>query len=121
MLNEEIDKAVIDFSIAHYAYVLAVTIPFDIRDLKYDWPSQKTIPQFFGIFGAKAIGVILLLFFDGYMISILDDLMFNPLFHSAVVIQIVLVIYMNEKRPDSYCAGLIDGSIALLGLSYFLL
>lgn len=121
MLNEEIDKAVVDFSIAHYAYVLAVTIPFDIRDLKYDWPSQKTIPQFFGIFVAKAIGVVLLLFFDGYMISILDDLMFNPLFHSAVVVQIVLVIYMNEKRSDSYCAGLIDGSIALLGLSYFLL
>jgi len=121
MLNEEIDTAVIDFSIAHYAYVLAVTIPFDIRDLKYDLPSQKTIPHFFGIFGAKAIGVILLLFFDGYMISILDDLMFNTLFHSAVVIQVVLVIFMNEKRSDAYCAGLIDGSIALLGLSYFLL
>ena len=119
ILNENIETTVVDFSIAHYAYVLAVTIPFDIRDLKYDSPKQKTIPQFFGVFGAKIIGVVLLLLFDGYMISILDELVYNPLFHVAVFAQIILIIYMNENKREYYCAGLIDGSITLLGMSYF--
>lgn len=119
ILNENIETTVVDFSIAHYAYVLAVTIPFDIRDLKYDSPKQKTIPQFFGVFGAKVIGVVLLLFFDGYMVSVLNELMYSPLFHGAVLVQVILIIYMSENKREYYCAGLIDGSIMLLGMSYF--
>ena len=42
---------------AHYAYIVAVTIPFDIRDLKFDNSSQQTIPQVVGVNTSKAIAI----------------------------------------------------------------
>ena len=108
-------------TIAHYLYVLAVTIPFDIRDLKYDTPSQKTIPQIVGVARAKIISIALLVLFVILMFNFVDGfLMFNPVFYLAVIVQIILVLKMNEKRSDGYCAGAIDGAIALLGISYFI-
>ncbi len=105
--------------IAHYIYVLAVAIPFDIRDLKHDMPSQKTIPQVLGVNGAKMMGAFLLLLFAAIMVWNQESLLTNPIFYFAVFIQIYLVVRMNEDRSDFYCAGWIDGAILLLGVSYF--
>lgn len=105
--------------VAHYLYVLAVTIPFDIRDLKFDAPNQKTIPQVIGVRNSQIVslfslvGSALILIFTGAV-----DFT-NSVFYFAIFAQMILVIFMNERRSDLYCAGLIDGSIALLGASYF--
>lgn len=106
---------------AHYLYVIAVAIPFDIRDLKYDTPEQKTIPQVIGVRASKIVSMSLLGMFALIMVYFVDSqLINNKGFLVAIEIQMILVAFMNEKRSDIYCAGLIDGSIALLGLSYFL-
>ena len=55
--------------ISRFSFVLAITIPFDIRDLKYDDLSLKTIPQIFGEQKAKMIALYCLAFFE--LISIL--------------------------------------------------
>jgi hypothetical protein len=119
ILNENIEADVLWMFVAHYFYVVAVTIPFDIRDLKYDDPSHKTIPQVLGVFFAKINVVVLLILFSGIMLWQEPALISNWVFHLAVLIQIGLVVFMHEKRSDFYCAGLIDGAIALLGISYF--
>lgn len=125
LINEfgltEIKGNLITISIAHYFYVLAVTIPFDIRDLKYDTKEQRTIPQVIGVLPSKVLSVVLLVIFATIMIYSFDfELIKNPIFILSVLFQIGLVIFMSEKRSDIYCAGLIDGAIALLGLSYFM-
>ena len=106
--------------VAHYIYVLAVTIPFDIRDLKYDRERQKTIPQVLGVNGSKVLSILLLAGFTAIMFYSDPNLMHNFVFHLAVSIQVALVVFMNEERSDLYCAGWIDGAIAILGASYFL-
>ena len=121
MVNEEWFTNVILYSIAHYLYVLAVTIPFDIRDLKYDLKEHRTIPQVVGVKASKAVSLVLLIGFVAIMVYVNCDLLYNWAFYGAVLVQIALVLLMTEKRSDFYCAGLIDGSIALLGLSYFLI
>lgn len=103
----------------HYFYVFGITIPFDIRDLKYDDQHQRTIPQLVGVTGAKIIAVGALLVFVVAMLGLNQLLLANPLFYVAVLCQLLLVLFMTEQRGDIYCAGLIDGAIALLGLSYF--
>ena len=40
--------------------IIAVTIPFDIRDLKYDSSSLATIPQKIGVRRTKYLGLMLL-------------------------------------------------------------
>ena len=119
LLNENSDANALWIFIAHYFYVVGVTIPFDIRDLKYGDPSHKTIPQVLGVFFAKLNGIVLLLLFSGIMMWHESALISNSIFHLAVGIQILLIAFMNEKRSDFYCAGLIDGAIVLLGVSYF--
>lgn len=120
-LNEGIiNDSIVWMAIAHYCYVVAVTIPFDIRDLKFDSSSQMTVPQVFGIVVSKIIALALLGIFSGIMIWQEFDLSMNPLFILAVLVQALLIFFMNESRGDLYCAGGIDGAIALLGFGYLI-
>ena len=47
-------------AVEQFAFIAAITIPFDIRDLKFDSPAQKTIPQLFGVAGSLTFAMILL-------------------------------------------------------------
>ena len=108
------------FVLAHYFYIVAVTIPFDIRDLKYDDPSQRTIPQVFGIIKAKIISVLFLIIY--FLIAIIqqENLIKNNSFISVIIYTIILVIAVNKNRNEFHYSGLIEGSILLLGLSMLL-
>lgn len=120
LLNEHKTEGVVWVAVAHFFYVLAVTIPFDIRDIKYDSPSQKTIPQLIGVTGAKIVALLCSFFFVVLMLYADHRLLTNYLFHTAILAQALLILGMNEKRSDLYCAGGIDGAISILGASYFL-
>ena len=43
---------------SRFLFVFAITIPFDIRDLKYDAQNLQTIPLFFGVEKARFMAVI---------------------------------------------------------------
>ncbi len=47
--------------LARFLFVFAITIPFDIRDLKYDAEDLKTIPIIFGVSKAKSIAIFSLI------------------------------------------------------------
>lgn len=102
-----------------YFYLIGVTIPFDIRDLPFDNPKQRTIPQVFGVKGSKLIGFISLILFYCFVIMLEHSFLTNLLFLLAIVVQILLVIRTQEKQPEFYSSGLIEGLIMLLGLAYF--
>lgn len=103
----------------HTLFIVSVAIPFDIRDMKYDTASHKTIPQLIGVKAAKVFSYLLLFLFAGLMLLLTPQLAKNPLFYGAIGLNFVLLLLMNEKRGDLYCAGAIDGAIGLVGLSYF--
>lgn len=119
-VNEGITDNLTTLLLLHYCYILAVAIPFDIRDLKYDPKSQKTIPQIIGVRGSKILGVVLLIVFAIGIPLIFSEFRWNVLFYLAVLIQIILLCFTNPNSKDWYCAGFIDGSIAILGLSYLI-
>ena len=99
--------------------MISAAIPFDIRDVKFDQNSQKTIPQVVGVFWAKTLSIILLLMFAGLMMIYEPRLELAWAFYLAITIQLILLLFMNENRGDTYCAGAIDGAIGLIGVSYF--
>jgi len=107
------------FGIAHYAYILAICIPFDIRDLNYDLPKQKTIPQLLGLQSSKMIAMLLLVSFILISVSFQERLASNNFFLIAVLVQLLLVYFTTKKSSDFYFGVLIDGAILLLGFSYF--
>ena len=113
-------QGVIYVFLAHYFYILSVTIPFDIRDLKYDNTIYKTIPQILGVNRAKWLAVLFLMFYTALIQLVFPLLLFSPWFWLGVFFTGCLIIAVNERVSDWYCAGLIDGSIGLLGLVYLL-
>ncbi len=107
-------------------FVFAITLPFDIRDLKVDAHAKvKTIPSIIGIPQTKALAyailaVSLLLVFINFQIGFYH---FNTLL--ALLISLlstaILIQYADRVSHDYYFTGLMDGTmLAQFLLVYFL-
>lgn len=105
------------FVAAHYLYILAITIPFDIRDLKYDIPKQKTIPQVIGITNAKSLSIIFMLLYLFLALLTCPNLQSNWLYISTIFLSIFLIHKVNQDRKEFYYSGILEGTILLTGLS----
>jgi hypothetical protein len=55
----EVGQLVLAF-LQNFCFVVAITIPFEIRDLKFDADTLKTIPQQVGVENTKKMGYLLL-------------------------------------------------------------
>ncbi len=104
----------------HFFYFIAVTIPFDIRDLPYDNPEQRTIPQIFGIKRAILLSVLLLIIYIILIVIVQPSLITNYFFITIQFITFFLLLFSNEKRSEFYYSGLIESSIFLVGLSFWI-
>jgi len=118
-INEGVafQEIVLDLS-AYYFFIIALTIPFDIRDLKYDDPKHYTLPMIFGINGSKFLAVVIVTVFFTYFASFNEKLSYNILFVIANVLLIVLISFSSNKLREEYFA-LIDATMILVGLAYF--
>lgn len=56
-------KEILLTALAYFVFIVALLIPFEIRDLKYDEPGLGTLPQKLGIQTTKILGYILLIVF----------------------------------------------------------
>lgn len=119
LIREE--KSILDYLhllAALYCVMLAITIPFDIRDLSYDDPYKKTTPQLIGSQSSKIVAATLLVF--GYVLFVLH----NPIFLKGFFYYVsfigffFLIIRTNIERKEMYFSGFIDGWIILLGLMF---
>ena len=106
----------IGLGLSIFFFILAATVPFDVRDLVYDGKHASTIPQIFGIKGAKIIA----LFFGG--ISALSLYLFFPIvievwwFYLCYLVLGILIINSRTNRFEMYYSGLIDGWIIFFAL-----
>ena len=84
-------------------FLFAVTIPFDIRDLKHDTPEMKTIPQIIGVKKSKLLGSFLLLIF-----YLLDFFRFSGFENSVIITALITVLSLillnlsTENRSKYY-------------------
>lgn len=107
------------FLIAIYFYVFAVTIPFDIRDVKYDQKYQKTLPITLGILTSKIIAGTMLGISAFILYHFFNKLNFEWIL-LAITVQAVLIFNAKPQRSDLYFNGWIDGGISILGLSFLM-
>ena len=87
------------------AFVVALMIPFEIRDLKYDPSYLKTLPQKVGVKKAKAFGIFLL----SLMVALelfKDEINSSRLFALGVVVFVtsLLLLFASTKRSNYYCS-----------------
>jgi 4-hydroxybenzoate polyprenyltransferase len=121
LLNENnLDIHKWQFVGVHYFYIIAVTIPFDIRDVGVDHPNQRTIPQLVGIERAKILSVISIWVYYIFCVLLYSSLLNNLLFLISITLTSILILLINKKRSEFYYSGLIEISIFLVGTSYLL-
>lgn len=111
----------IGLGISIFFFILAATVPFDIRDLVYDGKYKSTIPQVFGVKGAKIIALT----FAGlsaFSLFLLYPVVANlGLFYLCYLVLIILIINSNINRREMYFSGLIDGWIIVYALVIYLI
>jgi len=120
--NDLIEQLFID----RFIFILAITIPFDIRDHKIDKQlSIKTIPHLTGIHGAKILTSILLLFYviNSMWYQDLFSILFSRLF--AIIILFYFIFTLKESSSKFIFNGYIDGSmiiqLCVFVISHFIL
>lgn len=100
------------------AFIFAITLPFDIRDMKIDaYNGVKTLPSALGARASQRLaGLALLLMFAlaalNYYLNAYSLGQFAALTASAALSG-VLVFYAEEGRPDYYYTGLLDGMMVV--------
>ena len=119
-----ISQNIVFHLLSRFLFVFAITIPFDIRDLKYDAQNLQTIPLFFGILKARFIALFAL--FICLAISIFQYLE-NTIISSNLLALILLyfvasifIVKSDEKRGEMYFSFWVE-SLSILGYLFFVI
>ncbi|MBV7441154.1 hypothetical protein KRX57_06950 [Weeksellaceae bacterium TAE3-ERU29] len=116
--DKDINYTYILYFIIFFLYVMAITIPFDVRDYLRDSSKMKTIPQIIGV--EKSLRLSKLCFITLCLLSIL----ISPIKVVLVFFMIgVLLMYMlNEHliKKSYYCSIYIEG-LSLLPLLLYII
>ncbi len=109
-------KIIVPLFLERVLFFIAITIPFDIRDIEVDRTNNvKTIPSALGKNNSIFLAISLLLF----CIVIEIYLSYNNLFtgfNSAIIAYVITgisIYFVKDKSDDYYFSGLMDGTIML--------
>ena len=111
-------KSLKEFSLIYgfqrYFFVIAATLPFEIRDLKLDHPKLSTWPQRWGVKNTKILGFILLIFF--LFLEVLFS--FSSSYEIIAIIAIILMVFilMSKKEQSKYFSSFWVEGIPILWL-----
>lgn len=104
----------LSIAFGYFFFVMALCIPFEIRDLKYDDVELKTIPQVIGIRKTKWLGILLT------VLSSFFFLRFNYGYFDAelLIIHVILcvAIWFSDKFKSDYYASFFVEAIPVLWL-----
>lgn len=103
--------------VERFFFIVALSIPFDTRDLGFDLPGQKTIPQLLGQQGAGVAAIASAVIF-------LSIAFLNPIYSNNTIAALIVsgagavgaLCFSLSKRSDSYYEWLLDGLIILQAL-----
>lgn len=108
-----------------FLFVFAITIPFDIRDLRFDDKGLATIPLVFGVRKARWIGIIALFFAElilAYRCFFLDN--FDTLGAISIYLVYELSAYLiyrsHPQLQERFFTLGVEGMSILMGLLFFL-
>jgi len=105
-----------------FLFIIAITIPFDIRDAQFDLPELATLPQVLGVNRAKIVAVICMVLF--VLLSVLLKGTQSTLFYADLILMLIsigLILYCNQNRNRFYTTFWIEALPILWYLLYLVL
>lgn len=94
--------------------VLALILPFEIRDLQFDMVQLETIPQKFGVRGARIAGLVLICFFVLLEFFKHQTSKANTISLSFVAILLIILIRYSTISQSKYYASFWVESVPIL-------
>jgi hypothetical protein len=85
------------FFVQRFLFVLAITIPFDIRDSQFDLRELATLPQVLGVNKAKIVAIIAVLAFLGIDLFLLD--ISSSMFKIHLLIVLISMVLIGFSSP----------------------
>mgnify|MGYP005994465159 CR=1 FL=1 len=109
-----------------FLFILAITLPFDVRDLKYDLEAKmKTIPIAIGVKKTILLAEFFLLVFIAlkYYQFHLGQISIIQMISLAIVTFAsgIFLLFTTTKRAELFYSGIIEGTMILMYLSILLL
>lgn len=103
-----------------FFYILAITIPFDIRDIHIDEADKNTLPQLLGVKKSKNLALIFLAV-SFLCIFTFSSSSLSVFFLFSFILAGILILKSNPTNKPLYFALLVDGHIILqfLGVYFF--
>lgn len=108
--DHHIDTDVWLTAFQRFVLIIALMLPFEIRDLRYDSLKLSTIPQKIGIKKTKAIGFLLMLVF--FLIEFLKNQMnTDEIIISSIIMIIVslFLIFARKNQTTFYSSFWVEG------------
>lgn len=93
-----------------FIYIIAATLPFEIRDMRLDSLSLSTIPQKIGLKLTKSIGAILMILF--FLMEFLKEETSNSEVFKLLIIAILttlLVVFSKIEQSKYYSSFWVEG------------
>jgi hypothetical protein len=92
-------------TLQRFILVLVLLMPFEIRDLKYDAPELKTIPQRFGITKTRSIAIFAALLF--FLLTFLkkEISMMEVVGKGIFFLTLELVLLLTKREQSRYFAS----------------
>ncbi len=85
-----------------FVFIIAVTIPFDIRDYWSDTQDLMTLPQKIGVERSKQVGMLLMMLFFMLIFPMSHLLSYGILSELGVFILVILFLYNVSPDNDKY-------------------
>ncbi len=92
-----------------FLIILAITIPFDLRDLNYDKFDLKTLPQLIGIKKSKYIGIFAIILFFAFSFMYQNQTGKISINLIISVIAIVALYFSSENQSKYYSSFWVEG------------
>lgn len=117
----DVNLSVLTEAIVRAMFVVAITIPFDVRDVYSDSPEMKTIPQRLGVVKAKILAYFLLLINFAYYVF-MGQLGLNSLLLILITLFVtsILVRYSDSDKPHYYYSVFMESTSVMLFFSIYI-
>jgi hypothetical protein len=116
-----IDRDVYLEFVQRFLFLIALTLPFDIRDVQIDSKSLKTIPQVLGISASKKIGLILLTEFVLLELCKLNFSFENMFILMAIAIIVGLFLWFSSPDKTRYYTSFWVESVPIIWIGFYVL
>lgn len=105
-----IDAGVVITGIQRFLFIIALMLPFEIRDLRYDSLKLATIPQKIGVRWTKIMGILLLIcfcFLEFFKKNL--TLHYRIILCAITIITMVFVMFSKKDQGAYYSSFFVEG------------